>query len=106
MVRENGISNSLKIIRLSEDNKNYDEALCGKWAQCSDGKGVFTIVKNLLFINLLEGAQYDKLVLPQCHDGFLICSDGSRIYIKESKLTCTLDSSTTAQGQLILKKWC
>lgn len=95
----------LKIIRWDEFNHN-DDAFKGKWAQCSDGKGVFTVIKNILFIVLLHGAKYDKLVLPQCHDGFLICSDGSRIYIKDSKLTCKLDNNTTAQGQLILKRWC
>lgn len=95
----------LKIIRFDESNQNI-EALKGQWAQCSDGKGVFTIVKNILFITLLPNTKYDKLVLPQCHDGFLICSNGNTIQIKDSKLTCSLDNTTTAQGQLILTKWC
>ena len=92
----------LKIIRFDESNQNIE----GQWAQCSDGKGVFTIVKNILFITLLPNTKYDKLVLPQCHDGFLICSNGNIIQIKDSKLTCSLDKNTTAQGQLILKRWC
>lgn len=95
----------LKIIRFDESNQNI-EALKGQWAQCSDGKGIFTIMKNILFITLLPNTKYDKLVLPQCHDGFLICSNGNTIQIKDSKLTCSLDKNTTAQGQLILKKWC
>ena len=98
------ISSNLKIVRWDASNQN-PEGLKGKYGQCSDGKGVFTVIKNILFIVLLPGTKYDNLTIPQCHDGFLICSNGSRIYIKDSKLTCTLDNNTTAQGQLVLKKW-
>lgn len=103
MVRD--LNSQLKIVRWDEYNQNT-EALKGQWAQYSDGKGVFTIVKNVLFITLLPNTKYEDLVLPQCHDGFLICSDGTRIHIKDSKLSCSLDSTMTAQGLLILKKWC
>lgn len=102
MIRD--LNSSLKIVRYDEENQNI-EALKGQWAQCSDGKGVFTIIKNILFITLLPNTKYDKLVLPQCHDGFLICSNGTIIQVKDSKLTCTLDNTTSAQGQLVLKKW-
>ena len=98
------ISSNLKLVRWDEYNQN-PEGLKGKYGQCSDGKGVFTVIKNILFIVLLPGTKYDNLTIPQCHDGFLICSNGSRIYIKDSKLTCTLDNNTTAQGQLVLTKW-
>ena len=94
----------LKIIRFDDSNQNI-EALKGQWAQCSDGKGIFTIIKNILFITLLPNTVYKDFVLPQCHDGFLICSDNSIIQIKDSKLTCSLDNTMTAQGQLVLKKW-
>lgn len=103
MVRD--LNSNLKIVRWDEFNQNT-EALKGQWAQYSDGKGIFTIVKNILFITLLPNTNYEDLVLPQCHNGFLICSDGSNIQIKDSKLTCSLDNTTTAQGQLVLKKWC
>lgn len=103
MVRD--LNSNLKIVRWDEFNQNT-EALKGQWAQYSDGKGVFTIIKNVLFITLLPNTKYEDLILPQCHDGFLICSDGTIIQIKDSKLTCTLDNTTTAQGQLVLKKWC
>lgn len=103
MVRD--LNSNLKIVRWDEFNQNT-EALKGQWAQYSDGKGVFTIIKNILFITLLPNTKYEDLVLPQCHDGFLICSDGTTIQIKDSKLTCSLDNTTTAQGQLVLKKWC
>lgn len=103
MVRD--LNSQLKIVRWDEYNQNT-EALKGQWAQYSDGKGVFTIVKNVLFITLLPNTKYEDLVLPQCHDGFLICSDGTRIPVKDSKLSCSLDSTMTAQGQLILKRWC
>lgn len=103
MVRD--LNSNLKIVRWDEFNQNT-EALKGQWAQYSDGKGVFTIIKNILFITLLPNTKYEDLVLPHCHDGFLICSDGSNIPIKDSKLTCSLDNTTTAQGQLVLRKWC
>lgn len=103
MVRD--LNSNLKIIRWDEFNQNT-EALKGQYAQYSDGYGVFTIIKNILFITLLPKTKYDNLVIPQCHDGFLICSDGTIIEIKDSKLTCSLDNTTTAQGQLVLKKWC
>ena len=103
MVRD--LNSNLKIVRWDEYNQNT-EALKGQWAQYSDGKGIFTIIKNILFITLLPNTNYEDLVLPQCHDGFLNCSDGTIIEIKDSKLTCSLDNTTTAQGQLVLKKWC
>ena len=51
----------LKIIRFDDSNQNI-EALKGQWAQCSDGKGIFTIIKNILFISLLPNAVYKDLV--------------------------------------------
>ena len=98
------INSSIKLVRWDESNQN-PEGLKGKYGQCSDGKGVFTVIKNILFIVLLPGTKYDNVSIPQCHDGFLICSNDSRIYIKDSKLTCNLDNNTTAQGQLVLKRW-
>ncbi len=95
---------NLNIIRFDTSNENI-EALKGQYAQCSDGQGVFTIIKNVLFIQLLNGASYNELKLPVVYDGFLICSDGNRIEIKDSTLTCELSKEVNAQGQLILKKW-
>lgn len=94
----------INIIRYDESNPN-EEALKGQYGQYSDGKGVFTIIKNVIFINLLPGASYNNVKLPSCYDGFLICSDGTRIQIKDSILTCKLSNDINAQGQLILKKW-
>lgn len=95
---------NLNIIRFDATNENI-EALKGQYAQYSDGQGVFTIIKNVLFIQLLNGASYNELRLPIVYDGFLICSDGNRIEIKDSTLTCELSKDVNAQGQLILKKW-
>lgn len=94
----------VNIVRFDESNKN-NEALKGQYGQYSDGKGIFTIIKNILFITLLPGASYINLALPIVYDGFLICSDDTTIKIKDSTLTCTLNNNTTAQGQLVLKKW-
>ena len=46
----------IKIIRYDESNKNL-EALKGQYGQLGDGKAVFTIMKNLLIVNLLGGAK-------------------------------------------------
>ena len=46
MVRD--LNSNLKIVRWDEFNQNT-EALKGQYAQYSDGYGVFTIMKNILF---------------------------------------------------------
>lgn len=94
----------IKIVRYDSSNENI-EALKGQYGQYSDGKGIFTIIKNILFINLLPGASYNNVKLPTVYDGFLICSNGTRIQIKDSLLTCNLANNVNAQGQLILKRW-
>lgn len=97
---------SINSVRLSEDNKNLYEAIKGQWGQYGDKYATFTVIKNMLFINLRAGARYDGVKLPfECYDGFLICSNGTRIPIKDSILTCNLANNVNAQGQLILKKW-
>lgn len=94
----------IKVIRYDESNTNI-EAIKGQYGQLGDGKAVFTIIKNVLFINLLNGAKYDSVKLPIVYDGFIQCSDGSRIIIKNSVLTCSLKDNVNGFGQLILKKW-
>lgn len=104
---ENGIKMKnleIKIVRYSDENQNI-EALKGQYGQLGDGKSVFTIIKNVLFINLLNGAKYDSVKLPTVYDGFIQCSDGSRIEIKDSVLTCSLPSDVNGFGQLVIKKW-
>lgn len=94
----------IKIIRYDESNRNV-EALKGQYGQLGDGKAVFTIIKNLLIINLLEGAKYDNLKLPTVRNGFIQCSNGTQIQIKDSILTCNLDKDITGFGILVLEKW-
>lgn len=94
----------VKIIRYDESNKNL-EALKGQYGQLGDGKAVFTVIKNLLFINLLGGAKYDNLKLPTVYDGFIQCSDGTTIQIKDSILTCNLSNDVNGFGVLVLEKW-
>ena len=96
---------SLKTVRLSEDNQNLYEAVKGQWGQLGDKNAVFTIVKNLLVVNLLDGARYTDTKLPEVYDGFVQCSDGTRIQIKDSTLTCSLPSGVNGFGVLVLKKW-
>jgi hypothetical protein len=94
----------VKIIRYDESNKNI-EALKGQWGQLGTKNAVFTIVKNLLIVNLMPNAKYDNVKLPTVYDGFIQLSNGQRIDIKDSTLTCSLDNSTNGFGILVLKKW-
>jgi hypothetical protein len=94
----------IKVIRYDDSNKNI-EALKGQYGQLGDGKGVFTIIKNILIINLLNGAKYTNEKLPTVYDGFIQCSDGSRIEVKDSILNCSLDSNVNGFGTFVLKKW-
>lgn len=94
----------VKIIRYDESNTNI-EALKGQYGQLGDGKGTFTIIKNLLFINLLNGAKYTDAKLPTVYDGFIQCSNGTRIQIKDSLLNCNLPSNVNGFGVLVLQKW-
>ena len=94
----------VKIIRYDETNNNL-EALKGQYGQFGDGKAVFTVIKNLLFVNLLGGAKYDNLKLPTVYDGFIQCSNGTIIQIKDSILTCNLANDINGFGVLVLEKW-
>lgn len=94
----------IKIIRYDESNRN-EEALKGQYGQLGDNKAVFTIIKNLLFVNLLGGTKYDNLKLPIVYDGYIQCSNGTIIQIKDSILTCDLPKDVTGFGVLVLKKW-
>lgn len=94
----------IKIIRYDSSNENI-EALKGQYGQLGDGKAVFTIMKNLLIVNLLGGAKYDNLKLPSVYDGFIQCSDGTTIQIKDSILTCNLSKEVNGFGVLVLEKW-
>lgn len=94
----------IKIIRYDSSNENI-EALKGQYGQLGDGKAVFTIIKNVLFINLLNGAKYTNEKLPTVYDGFIQCSDGSRIEVKDSVLNCELAKDCNGFGIFVLKKW-
>lgn len=95
---------AIKSIRYSEENENI-EALKGIWGQQGDKNAVFTIVKNLLIVNLMPNAKYTDLKLPSVYDGFIQCSNGTRIQIKDSTLTCNLGNDVNGFGVLVLKKW-
>ena len=97
-------ADNIKIIRFDETNQNL-EALKGKWAQYGDRYGSFTVMKNILFVNLYKGASYSGLKLPDVYDGFVQCSDGSVVQVNDSILTCSLGADTTGFGVLVLKSW-
>lgn len=94
----------IKTVRYSDENQNI-EALKGQYGQLGEKTAVFTIIKNLLFINLMPNANYTDAKLPTVYDGFVQCSDGSIIQIKDSTLTCSLGSDVNGFGVLVLKKW-
>lgn len=94
----------IKVIRYDSTNENV-EALKGQYGQIGLKSAVFTIVKNVLIINLLNGAKLDEVKLPECYDGFVQCSNGTRVQVKDSTLTCSLPSNVNGFGILTLKKW-
>jgi hypothetical protein len=94
----------IKVIRYDSTNENV-EALKGQYGQIGLKSAVFTIVKNVLIINLLDGAKLDEIKLPECYDGFVQCSNGTRVQVKDSTLTCSLPSEVNGFGILTLKKW-
>lgn len=104
MANVNGTIN-IKCVRYSEENENI-EALKGIWGQLGEKDAIFTVIKNLLIINLLDGAKYVNVKLPfVCYDGFIQCSNGARIQVKDSMLNCSLPSGVTGFGIFVLKKW-
>lgn len=94
----------IKAIRFDESNKNI-EALKGVYGQLGQKTATFTIVKNLLIINLLNGAKYENVKLPNVYDGFIQCSNGTRIQVKDSILNCSLPSNVNGFGIFVLKVW-
>ena len=94
----------IRVIRYDSTNENV-EALKGQYGQIGLKSAVFTIVKNVLIINLLNGAKLDEVKLPECYDGFVQCSNGTRVQVKDSTLTCSLPSEVNGFGILTLKRW-
>lgn len=94
----------LKLIRYDESNENV-EAIKGKYGQKGEQKAVFTVLKNLLIINLENGADYTDLKLPEIYDGFVMCSNGTRIAVRNSTLNCHLGDDVNGFGIFVLKAW-
>lgn len=94
----------VKIVRYDESNKNI-EALKGQYGQLGQKNATFTVIKNILIVNLLPGAKYEDVKLPEVYDGFIQCSNGSRIQVKNSMLTCLLAQDVSGFGVFVLKKW-
>lgn len=94
----------VKIIRYDESNKNI-EGLKGTYGQLGEKNAAFTVIKNLLFVNLHKGAKYTDAKLPSVYDGFIQLSNGQRIIVTDSTLNCNLPSNVTGFGVLVLSKW-
>lgn len=94
----------VKIIRYDEANQNI-EGIKGQYGQLGDKNATFTIIKNLLIINLQSGAKYVNEKLPTVYDGFVQLSNGQRIKITNSLLNCNIPKDVTGFGILVLQKW-
>lgn len=94
----------IKIIRYDEANLNV-EALKGQYGQRGEKYGAFTVIKNLLFVNLYNGAIFNDYQLPSVYNGFVQLSNGNIIDVKDSKLTCKLPNDVNGFGVLVLKAW-
>ena len=97
------LNNTLKIVRYDEGNQNI-EAQKGKYGQTANSSYSVTILKNVMFINLYNGASVE-LKLPAVRDGFLMTSKGRIVEVKDSVLKCALEKEESAFGQLVLQKW-
>lgn len=94
----------VKIVRYDEANQNI-EGLKGQYGQLGEKTAAFTVIKNLLFVNLHAGAKYTDAKLPTVYDGFIQLSNGGRIQVKDSTLNCDLADNVTGFGVLVLTKW-
>jgi hypothetical protein len=94
----------VKIIRYDEANQNI-EGIKGQYGQLGDKNATFTIIKNLLIINLQSCAKYVNEKLPTVYDGFVQLSNGQRIKITNSTLNCNIPKDVTGFGILVLQKW-
>ena len=94
----------VKIIRYDEANQNI-EGIKGQYGQLGDKNATFTVIKNLLIINLQSGAKYVNEKLPTVYDGFVQLSNGQRIKITNSTLNCNIPKDVTGFGILVLQKW-
>lgn len=95
----------IRTIRYDGETNDNKEALKGKYGQAGLPDATFTIIKNLLIVNLMKGANYSDYRLPEVYDGHIQCSDGSVIEVTNSTLNCNLDNNTTGFGILVLKSW-
>lgn len=94
----------VKIVRYDEANQNI-EGIKGQWGQIGEKTAAFTVIKNLLFVNLHKGAKYTDAKLPSVYDGFIQLSNGQRIIVTDSTLNCNLPSNVSGFGVLVLSKW-
>ena len=90
---------NVKVIRYDESNQNI------QYGQLGDKNATFTVIKNLLIINLQGGAKYNNEKLPTVYDGFIQLSNGQRIKITNSTLNCNIPKDVTGFGILVLQKW-
>lgn len=95
--------NRMQIVRYSPENPNT-EALKGKYGSLGEEWGYTSIVKNLLFVIAFAGATVVEYELPECYDGFLVCSDGTTVPVTGSKLNLALGPGISAQGVLKIRR--
>lgn len=94
----------VQIVRFSKENPNWEKGLEGKYGSLGEEWGKVTIVKNVVMVIAYKGANVQNYKLPEVYDGFLICSNGSRIAVTNSTFTLDLGDNVSAQGILQLTK--
>ena len=93
----------IELVRLSEENKNYYEALKGFYGNVGESTCSVTVIKSIVIVNLFKGATITDYILPEVYDGMISCSDGSIIEVTNSKFTCRLGQNVTGFGVLKMK---
>ena len=94
----------IHVIRYDESNKNI-EGIKGNYGQDGQKDYSLTLIKNVLFVVLYNGARLDNVKIPTCYDGFLITSKKRIIEVKNGVINAQLAKDENAQGTLVLKSW-
>lgn len=94
----------IHVIRYDESNPNV-EGIKGNYGQDGQKDYSLTLIKNVLFVVLYDGATLKNVKIPTCYDGFLNTNMNRIIEIRDSVINAELMDGENARGFLVLKKW-
>lgn len=92
------------VVRYSDANDNWEEALKGYWGNQGEESCSVTIMKSVIFINLYKGAKVTDFMLPEVYDGFIQLSNGNAVPVTDNKFSCNLPDDVTGFGILKMRK--